>query len=301
VANKYRWTQEKYRAALVGRREDGVEGLRSLARGFDSKKTTVRDSKGRFSHSIGGYNLHDIDEWTPAQRRKVRDYFHRVEQLEGQAKLIMRPRGPGRDAKLAKLHESFHGDIPSQDFKVAFIPYHDPKVTLPGAKRVKPKVRLTREGVSIKTRRYERIFIPFDQKRIVRDPVAEIKRAATQIPDAQIYFAQVGDNQTVNGMSIGILTRQILQWMEQYDGKSTLPESSGNKGDNPKHHHWKQWLRGLVGYILPGRQTPLRVMRLIDEGRLENDERKRKMRNFMKREGVEAQPKKGKRYPGIKL
>jgi hypothetical protein len=297
VASKYRWTPEKYRAALVGRREDGVEGLRSLVRGFESKKTAVRDAKGRFSGTVGGYDLKRIDEWTPQQRRKVRDYFHRVEQLEGQAKLIIRPRGEGAKAKLEKLHESFHGDIPSQDFKVAFIPYHDPKTSLPGAKRVKPKVRLTRQGVSIKTRRYERIFIPFDQKRIVRDPVNEIKRAASQIPGAQIYFAQVGDNQTVNGMSIGILTRQILQWMEQYDGKSKLPEDSGNKGDSPRHHHWKQWLRGLVGYILPGGKQDFRkVMRLIDEGRKENNERKRKLRNFMKREGVEAQPEKGKRY-----
>jgi hypothetical protein len=98
-------------------------------------------------------------------------------------------------------------------------------------------------------------------------------------------------------MSIGILTRQILQWMEQYDGKSKLPEDSGNKGDSPRHHHWKQWLRGLVGYILPGGKQDFRkVMRLIDEGRKENNERKRKLRNFMKREGVEAQPEKGKRY-----
>lgn len=296
MAHKYRWTPEKYRAALVGRREDGVEGLRSLARGFEARKIQQRDSKGRFSHSTGGYDLRKIDEWTPQQRRRVREYFDRVEQLEGQAKLIVRPRGEGAKAKLEKLHESFHGDVPSQDFKVAFIPYHEPKVTLPGAKQRRPRVRMLKEGIAIKTRRYERIFIPFDQKRLVQNPPAEIKRAAVRMPGAKLYFVQTGEYQSVNGMSLGILTRQVLQWMEQYDGERPLPQISGNKGDNPRHHHWRQWLRGLVGYVLPKGGSSIDAMRIIEEGREENMARLRKMRNFMKRRGVKAQPKKGRRY-----
>lgn len=267
MPRKYRWTPEKYRAALQGNRAQGVEGLRSLARGFDAGD---------------GYDLRRVGDWTAAQKRRVRDYFRRVEQLEAQPKLIVRSKS---DKNLRKLQESFHGDVPSKDFKVAFVPYHEPKTTLPGAKKRKPRVRVQREGVSIQTRNYERIFMPFNQKALVRNPRNEIERAAKGMPGASLYFVQVGDNQTLNGKSIGLIAQDILKWMEQYDGKRALPESSGNKGDNPKHHHWKYWLNGLVGYRLPSGTNIRKMARVIREGREANEQRKRKLRNYMKRKG----------------
>lgn len=267
MARKYNWNAEKYRAALVGNKSAGVEGLRSLAKGFDSSD---------------GYNLNRIDKWTPAQRRRVRDYFARVEQLEAQSKLIVRPQST---KALKKLQDAFHGDVPSKDFKVAFVPYHRPKVTLPGSKRAKVRIRVLTEGISIKNGRYERVFIPFNQKALARDPKREIKRAAEKIPGASLFFVQVGDNQTLNGKSLGLITSEILKWMEQYDGVTPLPKSSGNRGDNPKDHHYKRWLNGLVGYVLP-KSADVRTMgRIIREGRELNEDRKRKMRNYMKRTG----------------
>lgn len=256
----------------------------------------VRDARGRFKGRSGGYNLVEFDEWTPQMRRKVRDYFARVEKLEGQAKLIVRPHGKGAKAKLERLHEAFHGEVPSQDFKVAFIPYHEPKVTLPGAKQRKPRVRITRDGVIIQTKQYERVLIPFNQKALVRDPPHEIQRAASLMPGARIYFAQVGEAQSITGMSLGILTRQVIQWMEQYDGVNPLPRSSGNRGDDPKYHNWRNWLKGLVGYVTERGMTTRKMMQRISEGRMANREQNRIRRNLMRREQLEAQPKKGRRY-----
>lgn len=265
MAKKYRWTPAKYKAALLGNRENGVEGLRSLVKGFDAKD---------------GYDVRNIDEWTPQQRRRVREYFGRVEQLEAQSKLVVRPKS---EKNLRQLQKSFHGDVASKEFKVAYVPYHEPKVTLPGAKKRKPKIRISSQGVSIQTKQYERVFIPFNQKSLVKNARSEIQRAARAIPGASLYFVQTGDNQTIHGQSLGIVTTQILKWMEQYDGVSPLPASSGNRGDSPKSHHWKYWLNGLVGYVLPRGQDVRKMAQIIREGRAANEERKRKLRNYMHR------------------
>ena len=239
--------------------------MRSLVKGFEARE---------------GYDLRNIDEWTPQQKRRVREYFERVERLEAQAKLVVRPKSK---AALKKLQDSFHGDVPSKEFKVAYVPYHEPKLTLPGAKKRKPRVRIQKEGVSIQTAQYERVFIPFNQRALAKNARGEIARAAKDIPGASLYFVQVGDNQTIHGQSLGIVTSQILKWMEQYDGVSPLPQGSGNKGDNPRSHHWKYWLNGLVGYVLPRGQDVRKMAQIIRAGRAANEERKRKLRNYMTR------------------
>jgi len=263
---RYVWSAEKYRDIVRGNRKQGVEGLRSLVRGFDSRD---------------GYNLQKFEDWTTYQRAKVRDYFHRLEVLQGQPKRMIRVKDK---KKLRKLQESFHGGIPSEKFKVAFIPDTEPRFTLPGGKKRPPRVRILKEGVSLQRKQYERIFIPFDQKRLVKAPRKEIKRASDQMKKAQLFFVQVGEYQSLVGKSLGLMVEQILDWMQKYDGKKDLPNSSGNRGDDPKHHHWKYWLNGLVGYVMP-KVDRFKVARLIYEGRQQNARMVRLRRNYMKRKG----------------
>lgn len=265
MSAKYVWTVEKYRSALHGDPDNNVSGLRSLARGFSA---------------ADGYDLRYIKQWTPSQKRRVRDLFKKVRELEAQPKVIVRPRSK---EKLKQLQDSFHGDISSKNLKVAFIPYSDPKVRKPGAKIKKPEVRVLKEGVSIKTPYYERVFIPFNHRRLAVNPEQEIKRAAAQISGAKLYFVQNGNNQSLNGKSLRVITDQIVKWMGQYDGVKQLPRTSGNRGDNPKQHHWRKWLDGLVGYILPRRVDVLKLSRIIKEGREANKAANRKQENFMKR------------------
>lgn len=270
MARKYQWSAAKYRSILLG--EKHLPGLRSIMHGFESKD---------------GFNVREISEWTAYQRRKVREAFHNVEVLQGQPKRIIRARGKN----LEKLQDAFHGDIPSKNFKVAFIPDTEPKLTLPGAKKRPPKVRILKEGVSIQRRNVERIFIPFDTKALVRNARAEVKRVAEQMPEAQLFFVQVGEYQSVTGKSIGLLTQQVLDWMQKYDGKKALPDSSGNKGDNPKHHHWKYWLNGLIGYKLPHRADIRKLAKIIYAGRVKNEELTDERRRFMRRKGIKGRSK----------
>jgi hypothetical protein len=73
--------------------------------------------------------------------------------------------------------------------------------------------------------------------------------------------------------------------MQKYDGKKALPDSSGNKGDSPKHHHWKYWLNGLIGYKLPRRVNIRKIARIIYEGRQRNEELTDARKRFMRRKG----------------
>lgn len=266
MARKYQWSAAKYRSILLGEPGVNLPGLRSLMTGFDSGD---------------GFNVNNISKWTAYQRRKVREAFHNVELLQAQPKRIIRAKGEN----LRKLQDAFHGDIPSKNFKVAFIPDTEPKLTLPGAKKRPPKVRILKEGVSIGRPQYERIFIPFNTKALVRNGRAEIKRVAAEMPQAQLFFVQVGEYQSLTGKSIGLLTEQVLNWMQQYDGKKPLPETSGNKGDSPKHHHWKYWLNGLVGYKLPRSVDIRKLGKIIRIGREKNDELALQRKNFMRRKG----------------
>src|SRR5690606_1677208 len=131
MARKYVWTKEKYKSVVGGNRRENIVGLRSIVKGFDKKD---------------GFDLNKGDKWTLAQQRRVREYCRRVEQLAAQPKRIVRARGEN----LKKLQDAFHGDVPSSKFKVAFVPDTEPKLSMPGAKQVKPKIRVLKEGISIK-------------------------------------------------------------------------------------------------------------------------------------------------------
>lgn len=267
MSKKYRWTNDKYRAIVAGKPSAGLEGLRNLVHGFESDD---------------GYDLARVDEWTPQQKRRIRDYFHRVSQLQGQSKLVVRPRSK---RQLRKLQDAFHGEVPSEKFKVAFLPYHHPRTTLPGAKRVKPKVTLLKDGVSIKTSVYDRQFIRFDPKRLVKNVEKEVRRVAAQMPKAAIFYAQVGANQTIPAEDLTGLIQQIKFFINRYDGKKPLPKDSGNYGDSPRAHHWRRWLEGMVGYKLPKGVSEDRAAELIAKGMEENRRNKMDRYNFMRRKG----------------
>ena len=200
MARKYQWTKRKYAAVVAGNHGSDIEGLRAFYRGFDPKD---------------GFDLRFVDTWTAYQKRKVREHFHRLELLQAQPKRAIHARGKN----LQKLIKAFHGDIPSKNMKVALVPDTEPKLTIEGAKQSPPKVRILSEGISIKRDYYDRVFIPFNQKALAKDAAKEIKRVAEQIPNAKLYYVQVGEYQNLSGKSIGLVTKEIQKWIEQYDGK----------------------------------------------------------------------------------
>ena len=242
------WSAEKYRIAIQG---DELPGLRSTVEGFNAKD---------------GYDLRHIDSWTPSKKRRVRDYYEKVHHLLAQEKRIVRPRNK---RNLRTLQDSFHGDIASKQFKVAFVPYTDPKqlhAKRSGLKSRPARIRYTKRGIVFDTGAYARHFESFDKKRLAKNSDDEVKRAIAAMPGTKLFFVQVGQFQTLNGMGPNIIRELIKKWMMQYDGRKQLPNSSGNRGDAPKHHRWQLWLEGIVGYSFPKSTDTNQMQRAITSG-----------------------------------
>lgn len=241
---KIRWTNEKYRIALLG---DALPGLRSIVDGFMPSD---------------GYDLRYIDSWPASKKRRIQRWYERVHLLEAQERRIVRPRSK---QNLKKLIDAFHGDVPSKGFKVAFVPYVDP-IGLPGAKKKKPAIRFLKSGIAVDTGAYRRMFIPFDKEALVMDTDSEMQRVFDEMPDAEVFYIQTGEFQTLNATYPEAITRKVKQWMQQYDGVSPLPRGSGNSSDDPASHHYKYWLNGVVGFEFNKRIDPHEMAKQVYKG-----------------------------------
>lgn len=258
--SKIKWSDKKYKIALLG---DTLPGLRSVVKGFEASD---------------GYDLRSIETWSAARKKRVRDYYNTVHKLEAQERIVVRPRSK---KNLKSLQDAFHGDVPSRMFKVAFVPYTSPK-GLPGAKPRKPVIKYLKSGISIDAGAYERLFVPFDKKALVKNPEVEIKRVLGAMPGARLYFVQTGEFQTLNGMGPKILSEQVLKYMHLYDGVKALPRGSGNAGDHPHSHHWKYWLNGVVGFVFPKKLDVSAMQRQITQGMQAAKERRKAQDKKMK-------------------
>lgn len=245
------WTQEQYKIALLGDRSPGgiLPGLRSLAPGFAAGE---------------GYSLRDFDTWSAAKKRRVRDYYQEVREFEAQPVRIVRPRNA---ANLKKLQTAFHADSKGKRFKVAFVP--DPVApSLPGAKPAPLKITYSKDSVSVDAGNYRRVYAAFDKLALVKNAKAEVLRAAStgDMKKAKMYFIKAGKYQMKVEAYPERLAAEVVKLMMQYDGKKQLPDSSGNRGDAPKKHHWKIWLEGIIGYIPSRSMNKQKLRREIDKG-----------------------------------
>lgn len=273
LSKKIVWSYDKYRAALLGDEDAGVEGLRTLAIGFSP---------------ADGYNLHDFDNWTRYQKEKIKKVFGYVRALEEQPKKIIRSRSK---ENLKVLQDSFHGDVPSKLLKVAFVPYHTPVLSKSNKKQKEPRITLFKGGVSIKTPYYKRTLVKFDPVALATDAAREIKRVIAEMPDAQQFTIQNGRQQMLGTRSARVITQTVLNLMMRYDGVKPIPHRSGNYGDKPELHHWSVWMTGLVGYELTNKTDAAKLGKLIEAGRAKNKDRRRKEKNLL----IRKTRKRGKR------
>lgn len=262
-----KWTAARYKEAVKGSAE--TYGLRRVAIRFDA---------------ASGYDLRKINEWTPAMKRRIREYDKRLAILTKQPTVPKYIRDP---KKLRMAQEHFHRDVPSRGFKVALVPDYGQTIEkldkrTGEIKRVKVPPRLTfRDDGSIRVRwnSYDREFQPFNQRALVRDPETEIRRAIRGMPGARQFFAAIGgDEDEPEGMLQGVtmagdsrtFINKIMAAMHRYDGVHAIREGN-HKGENPANHNWRHWLRGVFGYVV--RDTgvsPRDLSKVITERRNEN-------------------------------
>lgn len=272
MSKKQIWSKEKYAAWIKGDRADNIPSLRSIAAGFDAKPGGVQKLS---------YALSEFDNWTPYQRRKVREYARAYRLINAQHKEIVRPRS---DELLHRLQNSFHGEYSGKKFKVAFVPGVAQKPKAPGAKPRPPKIRYTRDAVRIDYGTYERITVPFNMTSLAANTAGELKRAAQAMPGATLFVIQNGEYQTMNGKDLGVMIDQVRRWMAKYDGKTPL--TGARKHDRPEQHDYRRWLHGMVGYVSKSRLSVKQQQQLIIKGREQAREASRNIDNAMKRKNL---------------
>ncbi|MHB8674566.1 MAG: hypothetical protein ACYDAK_12940 [Candidatus Limnocylindrales bacterium] len=200
-------------------------GLRRVAKGFKASD---------------GYNLRDLREgrWTPAMKRKVSMYFHELQQLTAQEKMIVVTKSPTR----LRNAQAIGGHDPKFKFKVAFVPGTS-----------KSRVEWADDDTPIiRERGYDKRPVEFDREALAVDPDAEIARvlASPKLKGVKRFGIMTGPNVMLGGgiPDRGNLPGKIKALMAKYDGKKPLPRSSGNRGDRPGAHKWEQWLFGVQGF-----------------------------------------------------
>jgi hypothetical protein len=268
AARRKPWTYQQYRDALLGPPKGDVEGLRVLARGMNPED---------------GYNLHDFDSWTPAQKRHVRAMYDRARALETQPGVIL----PIRDEKKReRIQKGFHRGIPSKDFKYAWIPAPEPAFTRKEARRQKVKVKETPTGFSVETPTHKKEFYEFDQAGLARNVRGEIERGFNFLPHARVFFLAVAGKaepqlQGVTAHDRGTFVNEVQRIVNTYDGKKSL-RGTRHARDNPKDHYWRDWLVGMYGYELPSGVRRESIAREIKRGRDANKRRKQALKSAMK-------------------
>lgn len=270
--HRIKYSKEFYKRALLGETaRDGTKfsGLRSVAEKFKA---------------ADGYDLRHIEEWTPAQRARVRKYYHELQRLTAQPRYVFR----ARNEQHLKQAQRTSGHDTGYKFKVAFVPY-TPEFDKQG-KLKPPQVEFLKEGIRIKQTGYNKLKIPFNKVNLVRNPDKEITRAiAVNAPNAKRFAIDANGNEMRGIYARSFVTEKVVQLMEKYDGIRPLPKGSGNQGNNPKYHKWDQWLDGLVGYEFASRSDQVKktqqAVNKFDEARQKWQNKRRRARRRHERKG----------------
>lgn len=257
-----KYPAEFYRTAILG--DGAYKGLRSYAKGFDAKD---------------GYNLRNIDGWTAAQKRKVREYAKEIKTLRERGGVVYRSRS---DDKLRKAQEAGRHPETLKNLKVAFIP---------GAFKPedKPRVRVGKTGVTVSSKYYDKVFLPFNKSNLLRDTEGEILRVAEQAESMNLrHFVLV-----TGAHSLGVVYHDmesvyeaVSRLMMQYDGRKPIPAGSGNAGDAPQKHHWRIWLRGVDAYHFAGGGSSKQLLRDMEKAREQRRRERDAKRQALKRGNV---------------
>lgn len=177
-----------------------------------------------------GFNMHDINEWTPAQKTKITRYFR-----------IMAPRITGGDRVIKRYRRKDHLDsairsslqeemLPGQTAAVFSV---DPGQEL--------DIKFTRKHVAVVKRGgILEDEIRFDKNAFLRDWKAEVNKALAQT-DAKLFKIITGANKSEETFTRADLLEEIASLMELYGEAELDPKEFDAK-------YFGEWLNGIIGY-----------------------------------------------------
>lgn len=206
---------------------------------------------------------------TPAAERKILKYWRVIDSLKARNHIVYRPRNRKNllPAQQFAQHEEFLPGI-----KAAFIPVADPETAelkIGRGKQLRFKVR---------ERGIERESLPFNPRKLVRDPERHIAETLAQEPTATHFAVQAGKYEISAALTRERVAPRVLQLMERY--------SEGGK-DFKRYrnssNHWKEWMHGLNVYRFPDQEDPGVFMQRKKEAGRQLKKRRRKAKRAAKR------------------
>lgn len=234
-------------------------GLRRVAKGFKA---------------ADGYNVRDLNEgrWTPAMKRRVSMYFHELQELTGQEKIVVHTRSPARLANA----QAIGGHDPKFKFKVAFVPGTSKSKIIWNADNT----------LTVRERGYDKRPVLFNPESLARDSAKEVARVLRdpKLKGVNTFGLLTGKNVMFGEMpDRHFLLEKVQKLMFKYDGRKEIPRSSGNRGDKPSAHHYSRWLFGVQGFRFAPQTKHGPVLDAISQGNAKLRRRRAAMRKKAKR------------------
>lgn len=190
-----------------------------------------------------GFNLREIDDWTPAQKAKVTRYFNQVDKLMARPFTIVRSRKP-ENLKLVQEAAQHQEYLP--DIKVAFVPVARPGepteviITRPTKAEPKKRVIIRERGVKREPVTFERAGLGFED--LADDIDGAVATFTEQFP-GKLYVPLAGEYEMKGqATNAGALAGQLAALMDKYS------EEEGHDPDDPNSHYWENWLFGVAVY-----------------------------------------------------
>jgi len=207
--------REALKAIKRERYKDRVKELRKYFEGFEASK---------------GFNLRDIDKWTPQAKRKITNYWEVMGIQVARPHVVKYYRRPDHIKAAAEFAQQ---DKQLKGQKAVLIPVDDPK-NLSVKFTKSGEIKVKRGGVSV-----SKIF--FNKKRFLDDPIAELERALAKT-DAQLFKLIQGPHESSSAVSREDLAGKILKIIERYgDDRAYDP-------DDRRSSFVANWLNGIIPY-----------------------------------------------------
>jgi len=192
-----------------------------------------------------GYDLSEIDQWTPKQKAKVTKLFRTVSRLSARPFQIYRARKP---ENLRRVQEAAQHHIFPEELNVAFIPVGRPgekaRVRLTEKKYTKEdklgrELKRTRVQVDISERDVKHTptlwsDVGLSMQDVADDPVAAVRKVIKEIGGKTFAFL-AGPSEFRRTRSAKGMEKEILRVMDQYE--------EGNE--------WMRFLFGMQSYDMP--------------------------------------------------
>ena len=213
-----------------------AEAIRSLRRAgyvigkeveFDPKTGVLTDVRrtGNIARGFGavdGYDLRDVDEWTPQQKAKLTRTFNAVNKLASRPFQVYRPR---KRENLAIVQKATHGTVTTPpELNIAFVPVAYPaeratvkikkqRVTIKEREQVIPRVEVQERDIVKAPTLWSDLKLTMAD--VARDPRGAVRKMVEAIGGDRFTFL-IGTRELQQALGPKGLEDELVNIMNQY-------------------------------------------------------------------------------------